>query len=118
MSRKRVNTETTETLVSITVPAGAGVIHEHFRRFDMHDYISVVVDIGDGISGEWVMPRIDAIVMGIVPEDFGAEPAKPGKKPHPNKPEKDAKPDKPGKPDEDDDKPDVDLPTEAPESFA
>jgi hypothetical protein len=124
MSRKRVTTETTNTLVDITVPAGAGVVHEHFRRFDMHDYISVAVDIAEGVSGEWVMKREDAIALGLVPEDFGEDPVKPGKPPHPHKPEKDIKPpkpEKPAKPDEDDDEgddlPDIDLP-EKPESFA
>jgi hypothetical protein len=123
MPRKRVTTETTTTLTDIVVPAGAGVVHEHFRRFDMHDYISVAVELGDGVSGEWVMARQDAIAHGIVPEDFGGEPVKPGKPPHPHKPEKDnkpAKPEKPAKPDDDDedDEPDLDLPPDAPESFA
>jgi hypothetical protein len=121
MPRKRVTTETTNTLVDITVPAGAGVVHEHFRRFDMHDYISVAVDIAEGVSGEWVMKREDAIALGLVPEDFGGEPVKPGKPPHPHKPEKDIKPPKPPKPEDDEDDdgdvPDIDLP-EKPESFA
>lgn len=70
MTRKKTKTAKTKTLVDVVIPAGSEAIHEPYVRVERNDYVSVLISHDKHTTSEWLIPREDAIRLGIIPGSF------------------------------------------------
>lgn len=76
MTRKKSQTVFVKTLKDVVIPAGTEGTLEPWRRSDIIDYVSVMVSHNKDVTSEWLIPRKDAISLGIIAET--EKPEEPG----------------------------------------